>query len=422
MSSPNPAAQNAISNDAILNSIITTGDLSKLTSDQKVAHYRNFCERLGLDPLSQPFKLLRLNGREILYCDRTGAQQLNKLHGVSHEIRAREIVNGCYVVTAQASTPDGRHTESIGAVPIENLKGDNLCNAMMKAETKGKRRATLDLLGLGILDETETDHMPEGSTAPAPVAAPAAEKAAPAKATPQASAAPATPEKKTPVAKNPPKPTAKVTAPDPAQKRIALLEALNGAKDIEQLRKVYYDNQDDIVSDVQLKQLAEERKAALEGKPATPAQQPAAPAPQQEVSPKAFTTTYENIGEVESFISKATSVEQLHQLYDANKAMIERTKDFTLKFTNRRKEIAQAVLNSVPKQQDDTVAQRRPLEWFEKRVGKTVWAQSPNEPDEVSEPYVIETAEFPKFMAEDMQSNGYTFRDLTAEETKKQAA
>jgi hypothetical protein len=58
-------------------------------------------------------------------------------------------------VTALASTPDGRTTESIGAVSIGNMKGDSLCNAMMKAETKAKRRATLDLLGLGMLDESE---------------------------------------------------------------------------------------------------------------------------------------------------------------------------------------------------------------------------------------------------------------------------
>lgn len=149
--------EGATFDEGIISSIVINGDISRLSPEQKVAYYQQFCERLGLDPLSQPFKLLRLNGKEILYCDRTGAQQLNKIHRVSHEIRARETVNGCYVVTAQASTPDGRHTESIGAVTIDNLRGDNLCNAMMKAETKAKRRATLDLLGLGILDETETE-------------------------------------------------------------------------------------------------------------------------------------------------------------------------------------------------------------------------------------------------------------------------
>jgi hypothetical protein len=157
----NTKQENATFDEGIISSIVINGDISRLSPEQKVAYYQQFCERVGLDPLSQPFKLLRLNGREILYCDRTGAQQLNKIHRVSHEIRARETVNGCYVVTAQASTPDGRHTESIGAVTIDNLRGDNLCNAMMKAETKAKRRATLDLLGLGILDETETETLPQ---------------------------------------------------------------------------------------------------------------------------------------------------------------------------------------------------------------------------------------------------------------------
>lgn len=139
----------------IINSIITNGDISRLTPQQKVEYYKQFCDRLGLDPMLQPFRILRLNGREILYCDRTGTQQLNKLYKVSHEIKAREVTGTCYVVTAQASTPDGRTTESIGAVSIGNMKGENLCNAMMKAETKAKRRATLDLLGLGMLDESE---------------------------------------------------------------------------------------------------------------------------------------------------------------------------------------------------------------------------------------------------------------------------
>lgn len=139
----------------IITSIVINGDISQLSPLQKVNYYKQFCDKLGLNPLSQPFRILRLHGREILYCDRGGAQQLNKLHKLSHKIKSRETVNGCYVVTAQASAPDGRKTESLGAVPIYNMKGEQLCNAMMKAETKAKRRATLDLLGLGILDESE---------------------------------------------------------------------------------------------------------------------------------------------------------------------------------------------------------------------------------------------------------------------------
>lgn len=143
----------------ILSSLVINGDIGRLTTAQKINYYKQVCDKLGLDPLSQPFKILRLRGKEILYCDRGGAQQLNKLHKVSHEIKMREVTNDCYVVTAKANTKEGRHTESIGAVPIHNLQGAQLCNAMMKAETKAKRRATLDLLGLGMLDESETELM-----------------------------------------------------------------------------------------------------------------------------------------------------------------------------------------------------------------------------------------------------------------------
>lgn len=153
---------------AIVESIVLKGDLSGLDQQQKVEYYKLFCERLGLDPLTQPFKLLNLQGKQILYCDRSGAQQLNKLHNVSHEIKSRELIDaaGVYQVTARASLPDGRFTDSIGAVNIASLKGDAYANAIMKAETKAKRRSTLDLLGLGMLDETETETIPNAQVEP----------------------------------------------------------------------------------------------------------------------------------------------------------------------------------------------------------------------------------------------------------------
>lgn len=150
--------QHQVANEETLTSlIIIRGDLSGLSAEQKVTYYRGYCERLGLDPYTKPFDLLRLNGRDILYLSRSGAQQLNKMHGVSHAITSRRQDNeaGIYEVTSRASLPDGRHTESIGVASISGLKGDALCNAMMKAETKAKRRATLDLLGLGMLSEEE---------------------------------------------------------------------------------------------------------------------------------------------------------------------------------------------------------------------------------------------------------------------------
>lgn len=73
----------------IISALVTKGDLSGLNPQQKITYYNAYCQRLGLDPLTQPFKLLSLNGKQVLYCDRSGAQQLNKLHNVSHEIKTR---------------------------------------------------------------------------------------------------------------------------------------------------------------------------------------------------------------------------------------------------------------------------------------------------------------------------------------------
>ena len=145
--------------ESVVASLILTGDLSKMSADDKVRYYNGYCERLGLDPFTKPFDILRLSGKEILYCTRSGAQQLNKLHNVSHAIISRTVIPdaGVYEVTARACLPDGRCTESIGAVSIINLKGEAYANAVMKAETKAKRRATLDLLGLGVLDESEAE-------------------------------------------------------------------------------------------------------------------------------------------------------------------------------------------------------------------------------------------------------------------------
>ena len=158
--------QNQDQQASIANQLILQGDLSKLSANDKVRYYNGYCERMGLDPYTKPFDLLRLNGKEILYCTRSGTQQLNKLHKVSHTITSRDTnaEAGVYIVTSKASLPDGRCTESIGAVNIAGLKGEAYANAIMKAETKAKRRATLDLLGLGVIDESEAESIPNAST------------------------------------------------------------------------------------------------------------------------------------------------------------------------------------------------------------------------------------------------------------------
>lgn len=140
--------------------VVVNGDLSRLQPPQRLAYYKSVCNSLGLNPLTKPFDYITLNGKLTLYAKRDAADQLRKIHGVSVAITNRERIDDVYVVSAKASTKDGREDESIGAVNISNLKGDALANAFMKAETKAKRRVTLSIVGLGWLDETEVETVP----------------------------------------------------------------------------------------------------------------------------------------------------------------------------------------------------------------------------------------------------------------------
>lgn len=145
---------------------LISGDLSKLTADERLSYYNKTCESLGLNPLTKPFAYIQLNGKLTLYALRDATDQLRKLHRVSIAIVARDRIEDVYVVTARASLPDGRVDESTGAVTLGNLKGDNLANALMKAETKAKRRVTLSIVGLGILDESELETVPSAKPMP----------------------------------------------------------------------------------------------------------------------------------------------------------------------------------------------------------------------------------------------------------------
>ncbi|HEX8267449.1 MAG TPA: hypothetical protein VF596_18765 [Pyrinomonadaceae bacterium] len=151
---------------SVYESLALRGDISGLSPNDKAMYYRSLCERLGLDPLTQPFTPLKLSGKEILYASRGATDQLARINHVNRRIVKEENLNGCYVVTVEASLPSGRTEQSKGAVSIENLKGEAFCNAVMKAETKAKRRATLAILGLGMLDETELETIPRNAMQP----------------------------------------------------------------------------------------------------------------------------------------------------------------------------------------------------------------------------------------------------------------
>jgi hypothetical protein len=149
---------------SVIQKLVLDGDISQMSKEQRVNYYTQFCQSLGLNPLTQPFQIIKFQGKEKLYATKDCTEQLRKIHGVSITDIASQKIEDVYVVTAKAMDKNGKVDTSTGAVTISNLKGDALANALMKAETKAKRRVTLSICGLGILDESETDTMKEAVT------------------------------------------------------------------------------------------------------------------------------------------------------------------------------------------------------------------------------------------------------------------
>lgn len=153
----NDMAQHELS---LIEQVVLQGDLAKLTSEQRVVYYNKVCESAGLNPFTRPFEYISLNGKLTLYAKKDATEQLRKVNGISIEKVEAKVVDDLYIVKAKARTKDGRTDESTGAVTIGHLKGDAKANAIMKAETKAKRRVTLSISGMGWVDETEIETIP----------------------------------------------------------------------------------------------------------------------------------------------------------------------------------------------------------------------------------------------------------------------
>jgi hypothetical protein len=144
----------------VVESMVLRGDISALTLQERAKFYLQMCESLGLSAASQPLAVLKLNGKEILYPTRGATDQLAAIHRLT-----RRMIDGPRVIdlagtklvfaVCEAAHPNGRVETATATVPLADP-----VNVLMKAETKAKRRATLSILGLGMLDETEIETIP----------------------------------------------------------------------------------------------------------------------------------------------------------------------------------------------------------------------------------------------------------------------
>jgi hypothetical protein len=145
--------------------VIVAGDLSKLTPEQRWDYYKGVCHSVGLNPFTKPFEYITLNGKLTLYALKGATDQLRGRYGISLDKPTVDISDGLCMVSVSASGSNGRCDTDMGAVSIDNLRGEAKANAIMKAITKAKRRVTLSFCGLGMLDETEIESIPSARPA-----------------------------------------------------------------------------------------------------------------------------------------------------------------------------------------------------------------------------------------------------------------
>ncbi len=159
---PETAIQKVDLDGEILSNIIIRGDISSLTPAQKIDYYNAFCRYVGLNAITQPFAILKMkDNKEVLYAKKEATEQLRSLKGISITQLTGDLVGGViYKVTAVGQNAQGRTDAATGAVSVKGLQGEALANAIMKAESKAKRRLTLSLSGLGMMDESEIETVP----------------------------------------------------------------------------------------------------------------------------------------------------------------------------------------------------------------------------------------------------------------------
>lgn len=147
-------------NSNVLEQVVIGGDLSAMSAADRVNYYRTVCESLGLNPFTRPFDYLKLNGKLTLYAKKDATEQLRTLKGISIDDLNISETSDNYTVIVKGHDVSGRSDIEIGVVSKRDMQG-NTANAQMKAVTKAKRRLTLSLAGLGWLDESEIDNIPD---------------------------------------------------------------------------------------------------------------------------------------------------------------------------------------------------------------------------------------------------------------------
>ena len=147
-----------------LEPLVVTGELIYLTPEERIRFYVQTCESMGLNPLTRPlqyFEQIDRNGKRnlILYALRGASVQLSAMHRLNVKLSDATFSHDAVMFTATVRDPNSREDSAVGATSLKGLEGKEYADAIMAAQTKAKRRAILDFVGSGLLDESEVEGM-----------------------------------------------------------------------------------------------------------------------------------------------------------------------------------------------------------------------------------------------------------------------
>ena len=168
--------------------VLIKGDLAPLKAEERLEYYRAVCKSLGLNPLTRPFDYIyfkekrdendegdqsETGGKLVLYANRNCTDQLRQIHKVAIVPRSttRAVTDDYATTEVFVVNKSGRTDSGLGMVYLKRsyydkearkrawyrLSGQKLADAVMKSETKAKRRATLSICGLSVLDNVELE-------------------------------------------------------------------------------------------------------------------------------------------------------------------------------------------------------------------------------------------------------------------------
>lgn len=154
------SVQTAMQNFTAIEAALIHHDLSRLSPPERLEYYRRVCESVGLNPLTRPFIYVQVQQRLVLYPTADAAYQFSNIYGLTTEVLSRSMENELCVVEVRVTKPNGQSSMASGVVPLivteyektkvkpRAMTPGEKANAMMKAETKARRRAILSLVGL----------------------------------------------------------------------------------------------------------------------------------------------------------------------------------------------------------------------------------------------------------------------------------